>query len=53
MLNQKILYVHENNLQGVINDQHAAALTTELDMKIGKIKHSVPNIAELNYATML
>lgn len=53
MLNQKILYVHENNLQGVINDQHAAALTTELDMKIGKIKHSVPKIAELNYATML
>lgn len=53
MLNQKILFVHEHKLLGVINDRHATAIATELDMKIGEIKHSVPDIAELNVATML
>ena len=42
MLNQKIIYAHDENLRGAISDKSAKLITTELDRKIGEIKHNVP-----------
>lgn len=53
MLNQKIIFTHEENLRGAISDQSANQITNELDKKIGEIKHSVPQIEALNFVTML